>query len=206
VIDLDAVVSCIAAGIYGDDRMSPMERDGALASLSALVEEVKRLEAVNASLVQTSADLCAECGWRFFVPGDGCQKCELDRLREDAVVARSVETTLTVEVERLRTNADARERFLRREGDLLRAAERERDALRREVADLRMLRDEHMLDNQHAYDEGYDAGTRRGYEAECAAVVAWLRVQGMAPYAQSNLDYAATMIERGEHRRTGEEP
>ena len=43
-------------------------------------------------------------------------------------------------------------------------------------------------------------------EQERAAVVAWLRVQGMAPYAQSNLDYAATMIERGEHRRTGEEP
>jgi hypothetical protein len=137
VIDLDAVVACVAAGIYGDDRMSRMERDGALASLSTLVEEVKRLEAENASLVQTSADLCAECGWRFFVPGDGCQKCELDRLREDAVVARSVETTLTVEVERLRTNAAARERFLRREGDLLRAAERERDDLRKEVQHLR---------------------------------------------------------------------
>lgn len=39
---------------------------------------------------------------------------------------------------------------------------------------------------------------------ERAAVVAWLRVQGMAPYAQSNLDYAATMIERGEHRRERE--
>ena len=36
---------------------------------------------------------------------------------------------------------------------------------------------------------------------ERAAVVEWLRAHGMAPYAQSNLDYAATMIERGEHRR-----
>jgi hypothetical protein len=36
------------------------------------------------------------------------------------------------------------------------------------------------------------------------AVVAWLRAQGMAPYAQSNLDYAAQMIERGEHRRERE--
>ena len=107
MIDLDDVVSCVAAGIYGDDRMSPRERDGALASLSALVEEVKRL-------------------------------------REDAVVARSVETKLTVEVERLRTNAAARERFLRREGDLLRAAERERDDLRKEVEHLRapILHDE----------------------------------------------------------------
>lgn len=41
-------------------------------------------------------------------------------------------------------------------------------------------------------------------QEERAAVVAWLRVQGMAPYAQSNLDYAATMIERGEHRREEE--
>jgi hypothetical protein len=76
---------------------------------------------------------------------------EVERLREDAVVARSAETTLTVrdeerlaalldaerentalrlENERLRANAEARERFLKREGDLLRAVERERDELR----------------------------------------------------------------------------
>lgn len=61
---------------------------------------------------------------------------EVERLREDAVVARSVETTLTVEVERLRANAEARERFLKREGDLLRAVERERDDLRRTLARL----------------------------------------------------------------------
>jgi len=36
---------------------------------------------------------------------------------------------------------------------------------------------------------------------ERAAVVAWLRSRGMAVHAQSNLDFAATMIERGEHRR-----
>lgn len=41
--------------------------------------------------------------------------------------------------------------------------------------------------------------------AERAAVVAWLRSRGMADYAQSNLDFAATMIERGEHRREEEE-
>ena len=41
-------------------------------------------------------------------------------------------------------------------------------------------------------------------EAERAAVVAWLRSEAESEnpfYAQSNLDYAATMIERGEHRR-----
>ena len=134
MIDLDDVVSCVAAGIYGDNRMSPRERDGALASLSALVEEV-------------------------------------NRLREDAVVARSVETTLTVEVERLRTNAAAREQFLRRDGDLLRAAERERDDLRKEVERL-----------------------RAEVDRERAAVVAWLRGRpGYGPVADA--------IERGEHRR-----
>ena len=53
-----------------------------------------------------------------------------------------------------------------------------------------------QLENENiaqAYDMGRDT--------ERAAVVAWLRAQGMAPYAQGNLDYAATMIERGEHRR-----
>jgi hypothetical protein len=41
----------------------------------------------------------------------------------------------------------------------------------------------------------------KGAKYERAAVVAWLRSRGMADYAQSNLDYAATMIERGGHRR-----
>ncbi len=54
----------------------------------ALVSEVERLRAENAALVQTSADLCIACGWRFFVPGDGCQKCELDRLRGHAADLR----------------------------------------------------------------------------------------------------------------------
>lgn len=43
-----------------------------------------------------------------------------------------------------------------------------------------------------------------GADTERAAVVAWLRSREMADYAQSNLDYAATMIERGEHRREEE--
>jgi hypothetical protein len=41
--------------------------------------------------------------------------------------------------------------------------------------------------------------------AERAAVVAWIRGHGMAHYAKISLDYAATMIERGEHRREGGE-
>jgi hypothetical protein len=61
------------------------------------------------------------------------------------------------------------------------------------IGDQQLLLDEHRMDNQHAFDEG-------GH-AERAALVAWLRSRGMADYAQSNLDYAATMIERGEHRR-----
>jgi hypothetical protein len=43
-------------------------------------------------------------------------------------------SALVAEVERLRANAEARERFLRREGDLLRAVERERDELRARLA------------------------------------------------------------------------
>ena len=43
--------------------------------------------------------------------------------------------------------------------------------------------------------------TSKATTLERAAVVAWLRSRGMADYAQSNLDYAATMIDRGEHRR-----
>lgn len=118
-------------------------------------------------------------------------------------------SALIAEVERLRENAEARERFLRREGDLLRAVERERDELRREVADLRMQRDEHLLDNQHAYDEGYDVGTRRGYEAEHAAVVAWLREVSERRFMRNEREAdivfrLAHDVERGEHRRKEE--
>ena len=199
MIDLDDVVSCVAAGIYGDDRMSPRERDGALASLSALVEEVKRL-------------------------------------REDAVVARSVETTLTVEVERLRTNAAARERFLRREGNLLRAAERDRDdlrdrlrvtaqiliaavaadgpmnaedAARKAVAEVERLREQRHDDGKGRRVDAYLAGALD----ERAAVVAWLREEA-EPSPQSftvrgkewakRIDDIADCIERGEHRREEE--
>ena len=50
--------------------------------LAALIEEVARLRAESATfrrllaeVVQTSADLCPACGWRFLVPGDGCLNC-----------------------------------------------------------------------------------------------------------------------------------
>ena len=49
-------------------------------------------------------------------PDECCQKCQVDRLKQ---------------------NAQARERVLNRQHDLLRAAERERDDLRREVESLR---------------------------------------------------------------------
>jgi hypothetical protein len=53
---------------------------------TALRTKVAQLEATNAALVQTSADLCPECGWRFFVPDNGCQKCELDRFRASRAI------------------------------------------------------------------------------------------------------------------------
>jgi hypothetical protein len=39
------------------------------------------------ALKQTSAELCSECGWSFFVPGLGCQGCERDRLAKELDVA-----------------------------------------------------------------------------------------------------------------------
>ena len=78
------------------------------------------------------------------------------------------------------------------------------ERLRHEVADLQMLRDEHLIDNGNAYDEGYDAGTRRGYEAERAAVVAWLRMSPAEGEQLTRVMYEAEAIERGEHRREGE--
>jgi hypothetical protein len=79
------------------------------------------------------------------------------------------------------------------------------EKLRAENADLRMQRDEHLIDNGNAYDEGYDAGTRRGYEAERAAVVAYLRtLDDRWGLGASVCGAAADDIERGEHRREGE--
>ena len=80
------------------------------------------------------------------------------------------------------------------------AAEIER--LQHDLADLREAQAQHRMDNEHAYDEGYDAGTRRGYESERAAVVTYLR--GLADDYGVCLDLSlaeqADIIERGEHR------
>jgi len=38
------------------------------------------LKAELAALTQQSFDLCPQCGWRTFIPGDGCLNC----LTEDA--------------------------------------------------------------------------------------------------------------------------
>jgi hypothetical protein len=127
---------------------------------------------------------------------------EVERLREAAVVARSVETTLTVrDDERLAALLDAE-----RENTALRAANAE---LRHEVADLRMLRDEHMIDTEHAHAEGIAEAT--------AAVVAWLRAEPetvrecdghrhkdgtkCCVISPMTLEELAAAIERGEHRR-----
>jgi hypothetical protein len=120
---------------------------------------------------------------------------EVERLREQAVVYHSGETWLTVENERLKKNAEARERVMRREGNNLRAAERERDELRVEVERLRAERHIDNVQLARAWDESRDM--------ERAAVVAWLRSQvsqaaGDDDYAY---DHAADAIERGEHRR-----
>jgi hypothetical protein len=63
------------------------------AEAGVLVAEMERLRAESATFrrllaeaVQTSADLCPECGWRFLVPDNGCQKCELDRFRAQRAI------------------------------------------------------------------------------------------------------------------------
>jgi len=86
------------------------------------------------------------------------------------------------------------------------AAEIER--LQHDLADLREAQAQHRMDNEHAYDEGYDAGTRRGYESECAAVVRFMREDRWAyawACAEDGVMELAQRIERGEHRRE-EEP
>ena len=62
----------------GEARERVMRRECDL--LRAAQREVDELRAVYAALRQTSADLCVVCGWRFFVPGVGCQGCERARL------------------------------------------------------------------------------------------------------------------------------
>jgi hypothetical protein len=76
------------------------------------------------------------------------------------------------------------------------------DALVTEVERLREVNDGYLLEmgRQHALLRDQ----KRGENAERAAVVAWLRSEAEAEnpfYTRSNLDYTATMIERGEHRK-----
>jgi hypothetical protein len=120
---------------------------------------------------------------------------EVELLREEAVVARSCETWLTVEVERLKKNAEARERFLRREGNALRAAERERDDLRKKVERLRAV----VAD----CEQSYRFAASKAQTLERQAVVAWLR-ETDGPDSNSDCEeaftFAADAIERGDHR------
>lgn len=60
---IDAIA---AAGISTDDAV---RRLGGEAAREA------------SELRQTSGELCPRCGWRMVLPGDGCMKCECERLR-----------------------------------------------------------------------------------------------------------------------------
>ena len=96
------MTTCPSCGIAGDNLgcpnhsywginplpdSIPMPEQTAWASLYA---EIGRLNVLLnerdkeiAALKQTSADLCSECGWRFLVPGIGCQGCERARLEQE---------------------------------------------------------------------------------------------------------------------------
>jgi len=44
-------------------------------TLVRVEKEVAALKAELAALTQQSFDLCPQCGWRTFIPGDGCLNC-----------------------------------------------------------------------------------------------------------------------------------
>ena len=100
---------------------------------------------------------------------------------------------LVAEVERLRENAEARERVMRREEVILRVAQRERDKL---LAEVERLRAQRVLDNEEAA-RLYDFARDKGAALERDATVAYLR----APGTCCSPDVLAENIERGDHRR-----
>jgi len=77
--ELEAEVERLRDNAEARERV--MRREGDL--LRAAQREVDELRGIYAALRQTSADLCVMCGWRFFVPGEGCQGCLVEQLRKD---------------------------------------------------------------------------------------------------------------------------
>lgn len=145
---------------------------------------------------------------------------DLDAIKRSLVVNRDsqngwasrVVEDLVAEVERLRENAEARERVMRRENVILRTAERERDKLLDEV---RQLRAQRVLDNEEAA-RLYDFARDKGAALERDATVAWLRSEPEKGVACDGHRHAngrscvvftdmtapdlADAIERGDHR------
>lgn len=180
-IDLDAIESRIATGIYGDDRLSKEERNDAFSALAEIIAEVETLRQAlsdaEATLTGAYFALRPEGGVNGWRPSRGVDPLidlaltvredaegaasgrgyradlSLDDIRCDVLDtgwplgddtdpertprrlvrevlaelahARDQRDNLQAACDRLRANADARERFLRREGDRLRAAERD---------------------------------------------------------------------------------
>ncbi len=88
MIDLDTLEAAIAEGEKKNFFVAPI--------VKTLIAELRHAREENAALAQTSADPCLACGWRFFVPGDGCQGClvaeeraENERLRGEASYLRA---------------------------------------------------------------------------------------------------------------------
>lgn len=67
VVAIKRIASAIAAA--GIDTDTAIERISGEATREA------------GELRQTSGELCPRCGWRMVLPGDGCMKCECERLR-----------------------------------------------------------------------------------------------------------------------------
>lgn len=140
-------------------------------------ERKHALQKADAVAMSVRFALCTD-GWR---PPRG-----VDPLVDLALDVREERDRLRAEVKQLRRLVEARARVMRREGDLLRAAQREVDELRAEVERLRAERDAACVELVN----------------ERAAVVAWLR-DGMG-CGQHAVAFVADHIERGEHRREEE--
>lgn len=163
---IETVAECYCGGYEGHGLRNAELVANAPTDLDALVAEVERLreDAVVARSVETTLTVRDEERLAALLDAERentALRLENERLRIDHHTLMSVALALAdetdhdgyrpergrdevvdraldvrAEVERLRENAEARERFLKREGDLLRAVERERDDLRRTLARL----------------------------------------------------------------------
>ncbi len=91
-----ATIAATVIPAYSDRDTVPLflharaDMDALVAEVERLRDEKQRFREEYAALLQTSADLCVVCGWRFVVPDTGCQGCEAEQLRAENRKLRDV--------------------------------------------------------------------------------------------------------------------